>query len=133
MFTAAATVFERSTSRTRELKEAARGGQARLWGIRILLRPSWWLRRSLWMKGRKVNGKVTHLESFALASNVVAELAKLEEELEVIGFPFLMAGGKVAESPIRFVLKSLSWEPPPPHPEDLGPMEGLTRKRKRTI
>lgn len=66
------------------------------------------------MKGRKVNGKVTHLESFALASNVVAELAKLEEELEVIGFPFLMAGGKVAESPIRFVLKSLSWDPPPP-------------------
>lgn len=83
------------------------------------------------MKGRKINGKVTHLESFALASNVVAELAKLEEELEVIGFPFLMAGGKVAESPIRFVLKSLSWEPPP-HPEDLGPMEGLKRKRKRT-
>lgn len=64
------------------------------------------------MKGKKVNGKVTHLESFALASNVVAELAKLEEELEVIGFPFLMAGGKVAESPIRFVLKSLSWDPP---------------------
>lgn len=67
------------------------------------------------MKGRKVNGKVTHLESFALASNVVAELAKLEEELEVIGFPFLMAGGKVAESPIRFVLRSLSWETPPTH------------------
>lgn len=67
--------------------------------------------------------------------HVVAELAKLEEELEVIGFPFLMAGGKVAESPIRFVLKSLSWEPPPPHThlEDLGPMEGLKRKRKRTI
>lgn len=84
------------------------------------------------MKGRKVNGKVTHLESFALASNVVAELAKLEEELEVIGFPFLMTGGKVAESPIRFVLKSLSWDPPP-NPEDLGPMEGLKRKRKRTI
>lgn len=83
------------------------------------------------MKGRKVNEKVTHLASFALASNVVAELAKLEEELEVIGFPFLMAGDKVAESPTNQICIKEPFLGAPL--EDLGPMEGLKRKRKRTI
>lgn len=46
------------------------------------------------MKGRKVNEKVIYLVSFALASNVVAELDKIEEELEVLAFHFSCLGAR---------------------------------------
>lgn len=44
------------------------------------------------MKGRKVNEKVIHLASFALASNIVGELDKREEELEVLACYFSWLG-----------------------------------------